>query len=107
MTKEELRAQVVDEFRALSPEAVLDELAKLRGIHPELDMFVNHVQTWVTADLTKSEIKTVSRYWPEDLQALWATTEKVPEDLKVKAFFWAIQATAKTALSMVQSQSQS
>ena len=103
MTKEELKAQVVKEFRALSPEAVLDELAKLRGIHPELDELINHAQTWVTADLRKEEIETVVRYWPEDLQAMWATTEKVPEDLKVKAFFWAIQATARAALSTVQS----
>lgn len=106
MTKEELKAQVVKEFRALSPEAVLDELAKLRGIHPELDELINHAQTWVTADLRKEEIETVVRYWPEDLQAMWATTEKVPEDLKVKAFFWAIQATARAVLSMAQ-QSQS
>ena len=103
MTKEELRANVIKEFKELSPEMVLNELGKMRGIHPELDEFINHVQTWVTADLTEGEIKTVSRYWPEDLQALWATTEKVPEDLKVKAFFWAIQATARAALSTVQS----
>lgn len=106
MTKEELKAQVVKEFRALSPEAVLDELAKLRGIHPELDELINHAQTWVTADLRKEEIETVVRYWPEDLQAMWATTEKVPGELKTKAFFWAIQATARAVLSMAQ-QSQS
>ena len=106
MTKEELRANVIKEFKELSPEMVLNELGKMRGIHPELDELINHAQTWVTADLRKEEIETVVRYWPEDLQAMWATTEKVPEDLKVKAFFWAIQATARAVLSMAQ-QSQS
>ena len=105
MTKEELRANVIKEFKELSPEMVLNELGKMRGIHPELDELINHAQTWVTADLRKEEIETVVRYWPEDLQAMWATTEKVPGELKVKAFFWAIQATARAVLSMAQSQS--
>ena len=105
MTKEELKEAFVNEMESVNPEEVLNGLSKMRGIHPELDELINHAQTWVTADLRKEEIETVVRYWPEDLQAMWATTEKVPGELKVKAFFWAIQATARAVLSMAQSQS--
>ena len=104
MTKEELKEAFVNEMESVNPEEVLNGLSKMRGIHPELDELINHAQTWVTADLRKEEIETVVRYWPHDLQELWATTEKIPEGIKVKAFFWVINATAQAAVLASQNQ---